>query len=114
MCCLLPPPSPPLSHHTPQVLLVILSLSLVTVIAITVSSCCLQYQTLRFYSASLLLLCICMLSQGIVFLLDLDQLATTAAACSILIVFLKTTIYMSVPRNISFYVQALKHSRNQL
>jgi hypothetical protein len=55
-----------------------------------------------------------MLSQGIVFLLDLDQLATTAAACSILIVFLKTTIYMSVPRNISFYVQALKHSRNQL
>jgi hypothetical protein len=77
-----------------QVLFVIMALSLVAVMIIIVCSYCLQFQTLRFYSGSLLLLSLCMLSQGVVFLLDLDQLTAAAAACSIVLVFLKTTIYM--------------------
>jgi hypothetical protein len=71
-------------------------LSLVAVVVITVWTYCRQFQTLRFYSSSLLLLCLCILSQGIVYLLDLDQLTTAAAAASLLLLFLKTTIYTCV------------------
>jgi hypothetical protein len=69
-------------------------LSLVAVGVIAVSYYCLKFQTLRFYSVSLFLLCLCMLSQGVVFLLDLDQLAAAAAACSIILAFMKTTVIM--------------------
>ena len=76
-------------------LLATMALSLCAVAIIIVSSYCLQFHTLRFYSLSLLLLCFCMLAQGIVFLLDLDSLSSAATACSISLLFLKTTIYTS-------------------
>jgi hypothetical protein len=74
-----------------------MALSFIAIITIFVRSYCLQFQTLRFYSASLLLLTFCMAAQGLVFLLDFDQLTAAAAACAILLLFIKTTIYMCIP-----------------